>query len=104
MPRVVFLFILPMMREGVLVGWNPATGVERFGIWPGSLLLVRQRSCLTATRWGATSLRHILGVLPGQFSKSKAFKTPYPASTCLTPYTTAGPGSASSWWIQRHHI
>jgi len=80
---VVFLFILAYDAWKAFWWADPATGVERFGIGLGSLLLVANVTCLTGYTLGCHSLRHILGGFRDQFSKNKAFKTPYACVTCL---------------------
>jgi hypothetical protein len=80
---VVFLFILAYDAWKAFWWADPATGAERFGIGLGSLLLVANVTCLTGYTLGCHSLRHILGGFRDQFSRNKAFKTPYACVTCL---------------------
>jgi len=80
---VVFLFILGWDLWRAFWFTDPLTGMTRFGIGVGTLVLAVNWVCLTGYTLGCHSMRHILGGFRDQFSLKPIFRLPYACSTCL---------------------
>ena len=80
---VIFLFILAYDVWKALWWTDPATGAVELHLGLGAVILAANVVCLSGYTLGCHSMRHILGGFRDQFSKGKAFRTPYACVTCL---------------------
>ena len=80
---VIFLFILSYDVWLAFQWPDPATGGTRLGAGLGTVLLLVNVVCLSGYTLGCHSMRHILGGFRDQFSRGRAFRTPYACATCL---------------------
>ena len=78
---LVFLFLLSY--DVWLAMWfdNPATGVKEFGIGVGTIVLLVNVVLLTSYTLGCHSLRHLVGGLKDEISKSPVTQACYSCST-----------------------
>ena len=78
---VVFLFLLSY--DVWLAMWfdNPATGVKEFGIGVGTIVLLVNVVLLTSYTLGCHSMRHLVGGVKDEISKSPVSQACYNCST-----------------------
>ena len=80
---VIFLLILSYDVWKALWWTDPATGSAEFHLGLGAVILAANVVCLSGYTLGCHAMRHILGGFRDQFSRGKAFRTPYACVTCL---------------------